>query len=104
MVATKPVAKKSTTKKSSGRNLKEPLLPGSWQINTGFFLFFVLATAVLYSGDLHLGFFRIDDQQYVVKNPWIRSISMENISYILGHPYFVNYSQVHLFSYMLDYA
>lgn len=64
----------------------------------------LLATLVLYAGDLHLGFFRIDDKQYVVNNPWIRSISMENISYILNHSYFVNYSPVHLFSYMLDYA
>ena len=67
-------------------------------------MLFVLGTVALYAGDLHLGFFRVDDQQYVVRNPWIKGINAENISYILSHPYFVNYSPVHLFSYMVDYG
>ncbi len=102
LIEKQPGAKKKVDKKIKSSH--KPFLAGSWQLNTSLFLVFVLTTIVLYAGDLHLGFFRIDDQQYVVKNPWIRSISMENISYILGHPYFVNYSPVHLFSYMLDYA
>lgn len=91
--------------KRSGRRSYDPsIFPGKWQINAGLFLLFVFGTIALYAGDLHLGFFRVDDQQYVVRNPWIKGISSENISYILSHPYFVNYSPVHLFSYMLDYA
>lgn len=80
------------------------LFPGKWQINLLIFLLFVIATVILYSADLHIGFFRIDDKQYVINDPWIRGITSENISYILSHPYFVNYSPMHLFSYMIDYA
>ena len=84
--------------------LTRPLLPGSWKINAAIFLLLIIATVVLYSGDLHLGFFRVDDQQYVVNNPWIRSFSAQNLNHILTTPYFVNYSPLHLFSYMFDYS
>ena len=63
-----------------------------------------LATLALYAGDLRLGFFKIDDQQYVVNNPWIRGVTIENLRHVLTTPYFVNYSPLHLLSYMLDYA
>lgn len=92
----KPQQKKSFSAK--------PILPGSWKMNGLFFLVFLIVTVILYSPDLHLGFFRIDDQQYVVRNPWIRGISGQNINYILSHHYFANYSPMHLFSYMIDYA
>jgi hypothetical protein len=68
------------------------------------FLVLTIATLALYAGDLRLGFFKIDDQQYVVNNPWIRGVTMENLRHVLTTPYFVNYSPLHLFSYMLDYA
>lgn len=87
-----------------GRTALRPLLPGSWQMNLGTFALLVIGTLALYSSDSHLGFFAVDDPDYVVKNPWIRSMNSENISHILGTPYFANYSPVHLFSYMLDYA
>jgi hypothetical protein len=95
---------KTGDKRSRRRSYDQSIFPGKWQINAGLFLLFVFGTIALYAGDLHLGFFRVDDQQYVVRNPWIKGISSENIGYILSHPYFVNYSPVHLFSYMLDYA
>jgi hypothetical protein len=95
---TRPAAQKKRPAAS------RPLLPGSWQMNLGTFALLIIGTLLLYSSDLHLGFFAVDDPDYVVKNPWIRSISSENISHILGNPYFANYSPVHLFSYMLDYA
>jgi len=91
-------------KRSKRSGYDQSIFPGKWQINAGLFLLFVLGTIALYAGDLNLGFFRVDDQQYVVRNPWIQGINSENISFILSHPYFVNYSPVHLFSYMLDYA
>ena len=87
-----------------GRTASRPLLPGSWQMNLGTFALLVIGTLAVYSSDLHLGFFAVDDPDYVVKNPWIRLINSENIRHILGSPYFANYSPVHLFSYMLDYA
>ena len=64
----------------------------------------ILATAVLYAGDLRLGFFRIDDLQYVLENPWIQGVTWEHIRQILSNSYYLNYSPLHLFSYMLDHA
>ena len=63
-----------------------------------------MATAVLYAGDLRLGFFRIDDQQYVVSNPWIQGLTWKHLAQILSSPYYLNYSPLHLLSYALDYA
>src|SRR5437667_3546396 len=80
------------------------ILPGPWPANVLAFLLFVVATLVLYSSDLRLGFFSVDDSGYVVNNPWIRSFSAKNLGHILGAPYFANYSPVHLLSYTLDYA
>jgi hypothetical protein len=95
-------AKAVAQKKRSAAS--RPLLPGSWQMNLGTFAFLIIGTLALYSSDLHLGFFAVDDPDYVAKNPWIRSMSSENIGHILSTPYFANYSPMHLFSYMLDYA
>jgi hypothetical protein len=78
------------------------ITPGTWQTNLVTFLLLTIATLALYAGDLRLGFFKIDDQQYVVNNPWIRGLSMENLRHILTTPYFVNYSPLHLLSYLLD--
>ena len=80
------------------------VLPGPWQLNTAIVFLCVLATAALYSGDLRLGFFRIDDPQYVVGNAWIQGATWEHISQTLSNPYYLNYSPLHLFSYMLDHA
>jgi protein O-mannosyl-transferase len=80
------------------------IIPGPWQTNAITFLLLVLATLVLYIGDLRLGFFAVDDPQYVVDNPWIRGVTFENLRHILTTPYFANYSPVHLFSYTLDYV
>lgn len=82
----------------------KPLLPGRWQINAGIFLFFAIATVILYSGDLHLGFFAVDDPQYVINDPWIKGMNGKNLNFIFSHPYFANYSPLHLFSYMVDYS
>src|SRR5437660_1056144 len=81
-----------------------PIIPGTWQTNAITFLLLVMATLVLYIGDLRLGFFAVDDPQYVVENPWIRGITFENLRHILSTPYFANYSPLHLLSYILDYV
>ncbi len=77
---------------------------GSWQLNSGIVLLCIVATTVLYAGDLHLGFFRVDDQQYVVSNPWIQGITWKHLTQILFNPYSLNYSPLHLLFYALDYA
>jgi tetratricopeptide (TPR) repeat protein len=73
-------------------------------VNSGIVLLCIVATAVLYAGDLHLGFFRIDDPQYVVTNPWIQGITLKNLAQTLSNPYYLNYSPLHLLSYTLDHA
>lgn len=81
-----------------------PVVPGSWRFNGGIVLLCIAATVVLYAGDLHLGFFRIDDQQYVVSNPWIQGLTWKNFIQILSNPYYLNYSPLHLLCYTFDYA
>jgi hypothetical protein len=98
---TKAVSTPEKTPKKTGVKM---LLPGSWKLNSVTFLSLLVMTVILYSTDLHLDFFRVDDKQYVVNNPWIKGITAENIGHILTTPYFVNYSPLHLYSYMLDYA
>jgi hypothetical protein len=80
------------------------VVPGSWQLNSGIVLLCIVATAVLYAGDLHLGFFRVDDQQYVVSNLWIQGVTWKHLAQILSNPYYLNYSPLHLLSYALDYV
>jgi len=80
------------------------VLPGPWQLNTAIVFLFILATTLLYTRDLGLGFFRIDDPQYVVGNAWIQGATWEHIRQILSSPYYLNYSPLHLFSYMLDHS
>jgi protein O-mannosyl-transferase len=101
-VANKQREKAAKTK--SGVPAQSRLLPGPWQLNTGIVCLCVVTTAALYAGDLHLGFFRIDDPQYVVGNAWIQGVTREHIRQILSSPYYLNYSPLHLFSYMLDHA
>jgi len=80
------------------------LLPGSWQTVAGMFALLTLLTALLYSSDLHLGFFSVDDEYYVQKDQWIKQISFENLKHIFTTLNYSNYSPFHLLSYMFDYA
>ena len=93
--------------KSATRNVARiagPLLPGTWQTNAATFVALTIATAFLYIGILRVDFLGLDDPQYVVNNPWIRSFSLQNLQHIFTTPYYANYSPFHLLSYMLDYA
>ena len=94
--------------RKSGKRQSDPvhffLGSGSWQLNSAIVLLCIVATAVLYAGDLRLGFFRIDDQQYVVSNPWVQGVTWKHLAQILSSPYYLNYSPLHLLSYALDYS
>src|SRR5260221_9191934 len=81
-----------------------PVVQGPWHVNAGIFLLIAAATLGLYSQDLNLGFFSVDDPIYVVDNPWIRSLSAANVVHIFTAPHFTNYSPLHIFSYVVDYA
>ena len=105
--ASRRSAAEKQQRKSGKRTIRPShfsVVPGSWQLNSGIVLLCIVATAVLYAGDLHLGFFRIDDQQYVVSNPWIQGVTWKHLAQILSSPYYLNYSPLHLLSYALDYA
>jgi len=93
-----------SAKANADIRLHSCVLPGPWQLNTAIVLLFILATALLYARDLGLGFFRIDDPQYVVGNAWIQGATWEHIRQIFSSPYYLNYSPLHLFSYMLDHS
>jgi hypothetical protein len=82
---------------SSGRSLGRLL-------HVAVFAVLVGATCLLYSGALDLGYFHLDDDNYVINNPWIKAATAANALHIVTQPYFANYSPVHLFSYMLDQA
>jgi hypothetical protein len=94
---------KSVSGKADVR-LHSPVLPGPWQLNTAIVFLCILGTALLYAGDLRLRFFRIDDPQYVVNNAWIQGATWEHVEQILSNSYYLNYSPLHLLSYMLDHA
>ena len=96
-------AKQKRAARNSAR-IAEPLLPGTWPTNAATFVALTIASAVLYIGILRVDFLGLDDPQYVVNNPWIRSFSLQNLQHIFTTPYFANYSPFHLLSYMLDYA
>jgi tetratricopeptide (TPR) repeat protein len=105
--ASRPSAVEKRQRKSDTRQPDPPyfsVVPGSWQLNSGIVFLCIVATAVLYAGDLRLGFFRIDDQQYVVSNPWIQAVTWKHLAQILSSPYYLNYSPLHLLSYALDYS
>jgi hypothetical protein len=98
--ATAPSRRSAVEKRESKRKIDPPYLsvvPGSWQLNSGILLLSIVATAVLYAGDLHLGFFRIDDQQYVVSNPWIQGLTWKHLAQILSNPYYLNYPPLHCY-------
>lgn len=61
-------------------------------------------TLVLYAPDLDLGWFRIDDEPYVPHNERIQAVTLDNVTWIATQPYFANYSPLHLYSYMADWA
>jgi len=45
-----------------------------------------------------------DDPAYIVHNPWIRGLTLENVRFAFTAPYFSNYLPLHLISYMVDYS
>src|SRR5438876_10950703 len=64
----------------------------------------VAATCLVYQRYLDLGFFSLDDPDYVADSPWIRGVTGRNFAFIATHAYAANYSPLHLLSYTLDYS
>jgi hypothetical protein len=59
---------------------------------------------VLYHGALDLGFFSVDDGDYVQNNPYLEHFNAAKLKHILTQPYAVNYAPANLLSYVLDVA
>ncbi len=78
-------------------------IAGPWYIDAVLAVAMVGGTCLLYLPDLGLGFFMLDDPNYVVENPWIKDVSLSNLGFILTESYFANYCPLHILSYMIDY-
>ena len=81
-----------------------PCVDGTWWQHALAAAALVALTLWLYRPAVELGFFHVDDPDYVVNNPLIRSLSPAAVWRLLSAPYFANYSPLHLLSYAIDYA
>src|SRR5437764_13586875 len=77
------------------------VLPGPWELNSVIVLLCVVGTAVVYAADLHVGFFRFEDLQYVRDNAWIRVATWVHIRQIVSYSHYLNYSPLHVFCFLL---
>jgi len=64
----------------------------------------VVVTLVVYLGSLNNGFTNWDDDMYVTSNPYINSLSGENLQKIFGEPLIANYHPLTLLSLAVDYS
>ncbi len=92
-----------------GRRLEQPSDPNRperrtvpWNLAGP--LLILVAAIVPYLPTLSYQFLNWDDAEYVVRNPWIRGWSLENLTHIFQEPYFANFLPLHLVSYMVDYS
>jgi len=92
---------KLKTKALPKQNLSSPsFLSGKEK----YFLPVVLAiTFIVLSPSLQNKFVNLDDTQYIVENPAIKNISIENIKSIFSEQFVGNYQPVTMFSYLMDY-
>jgi hypothetical protein len=77
---------------------------GRWVAHAFACAVLVALTLAFYSPALDIGWFRIDDESYVPHNAQIQALTLDNVKQIATEPYFSNYSPVHLYSYMFDWA
>jgi hypothetical protein len=103
-----------TCMKAPGPNVSKPLpvcAPAgagptrrAWLFHSLAIIGLLVANFVLYRGTLDLGFFSVDDADYVLNNPYIVSLSAPNLKHMLTTPYFANYAPANLLSYAVDVA
>ena len=93
-----------TTAPVPARQVPYSGLPGHWAWHVLACAALAGLVVLLYWGDLRLGFFSLDDPDYVTRNPLIRGWSGENLRHILTEPYFANYSPLHILSYLADHS
>lgn len=62
----------------------------------------LLVNGLVYARTLNLGFFTLDDPDYVLSNPRLTPLDARNLWAMLSQPWFDNYAPLHLLSYALD--
>jgi hypothetical protein len=77
-------------------------VPRTWILLAGAALF-ACGCAVFWATRRY-EFLNWDDPVYILKNPWIQSLTWQNVRAIFTQAYFLNYLPLHLLSYMLDHA
>ncbi len=82
----------------------QPLFPGPVAVHAAAFAAVFLVTVLFYLPDLSIGFFHLDDVEYIIENPYITEVNARNLKTILTEPYFANYSPVHILSYLVDHS
>lgn len=63
----------------------------------------IILTFLAFSPSLRNGFIQWDDHLYVVDNPVVKTLSVENINHIFGSFFVSNYIPITMLSYSLDY-
>jgi len=76
----------------------------SWWPHAVAVLTILIVNFALYTRTLDIGFFSLDDADYVVNNHRIDHLTAEKLGVLLNEPYFANYSPAQLLSYALDAA
>ncbi|MBN2508530.1 MAG: hypothetical protein JXQ71_17770 [Verrucomicrobia bacterium] len=62
------------------------------------------ASVALYWPATRLGFFSLDDPDYVINNPFLEPLTWANVVRLCTAPYFANFSPLHPLSYAVDVA
>ena len=89
--------------------LAEPTAALNTEVKVSKLDWLILLSTLLISCGLYLvtfprEFTNWDDPEYIVNNPLIRSLSLQNLNKIITEPYFANYAPLTLLSYALDYS
>ena len=100
---------KNKKKINQPQPLKKVVKTGTQKKNgseAGYYLsvaFLILITIIAFFPSLRNGFTNWDDPTYILNNPLIKQLSIENTKRIFSEVYFANYQPLHLFSYMIEY-
>lgn len=69
-----------------------------------FILILISVTALTYVNVIQHELTNWDDQRYIVDNPYIKSLSAENLTAVFTKPYFSNYHPLTTLTYAVEYA
>lgn len=70
----------------------------------GWLVFLLLAVAFLFGPSLPYPFLNWDDEEYILRNPWLLNLTLANVAGVFRYPYFSNYHPLTMISYMADFA